>query len=69
MSQQPAAAPNVGTRRGARVVRSALRFARNVLALLGVFFVYLLWHGYSAYEAEMASSSQDVACVKSARCM
>ncbi|WP_225031776.1 hypothetical protein [Paraburkholderia sp. XV] len=61
--------PAIRPRRGVRTVKSALRFARNVLALLGVFFVYLLWHGYSAYEAEMAASSQDVACVKSARCM
>ncbi|BCF88710.1 hypothetical protein [Paraburkholderia largidicola] len=69
MSQQQQANPTASTRRGARAVKSALRVARNVLALLGVFFVYLLWHGYSAYEAEMAASSQDVACVKSSRCM
>ncbi|CAG9194028.1 conserved hypothetical protein [Paraburkholderia caribensis] len=69
MDHRQQALPTTGTRRGSRAVKSALRFARNVLALLGVFFLYLLWHGYSAYEAEMSASSQDVACVKSARCM
>ncbi|SIT43733.1 conserved hypothetical protein [Paraburkholderia piptadeniae] len=69
MSQQQQANPTASTRRGARAVKSAFRFARNVLALFGVFFLYLLWHGYSAYEAEMSANQQDVACVKSARCM
>jgi predicted small integral membrane protein len=69
MDHRDQALPTAGTRRGVQALIWTLRATRNVLALLGVFFVYLLWHGYSAYEAEMAASSQDVACVKSARCM
>ncbi|CAG9256137.1 hypothetical protein [Paraburkholderia caribensis] len=69
MSQQQQANTTASTRRGARAVKSALRFARNVLALLGVFFVYLLYHGYSAYEADMAATAVDTACIKSAHCM
>lgn len=55
-----------------RAVRAALtvfRFTRNVFALGGLFFAYLLWHGYSAYEADIAASAQDTACVKPSQCM
>jgi predicted small integral membrane protein len=69
MNQQQQANPTARTRRGARALIWGLRATRNVLALLGVFFVYLLWHGMAAYEADMASSSAAVTCVKPSRCM
>ncbi|MHB9833862.1 hypothetical protein Q8F57_003385 [Paraburkholderia terrae] len=56
-------------KRAARAAMTIFRFTRNVLAVAGVFFVYLLWHGYSAYQAEMASTAADASCIKSSRCM
>lgn len=43
-----------------RTTKSMLRFARNVLAVLGVCFVYLLVTGYMQYEDRLASG--DVTC-------
>lgn len=43
-----------------RTAKSALRFARNVLAVLGVCFVYLLVTGYMQYEDRLAAG--DVTC-------
>lgn len=74
MSQQQqanptASAPARAGARGVRAAKLAFRVTRNGLALLGVFFCYLLWHGYQAYQADMNASSADVACVKPSRCM
>jgi len=43
------AATNAGARRTGALLRT-LRIARNVLAVLGVIFVYLLYTGWQQYE-------------------
>jgi hypothetical protein len=47
-------------KRPANMVRSVFRITRNILAVLGVCFVYLLVMGYSQYEDRVAAG--DVAC-------
>ena len=47
-------------------MKTAFRIVRNALALLGVFFIYLLVHGMIDYTARAAAS--DLACIY-ARCM
>lgn len=60
MAHQQSATPTGNTRRGARAVKAAFRIARNTLAVLGVFFVYLLVVGYTQYQDRMAAG--DVSC-------
>jgi hypothetical protein len=55
MAHQQSATPTGNTRRGARAVRSAFKIARNVLAVLGLLFVYLLVMGVMQYEDRMAA--------------
>ncbi|MFM0243826.1 hypothetical protein [Paraburkholderia sediminicola] len=47
-------------KRPANVVRSVFRITRNVLAVLGVCFVYLLVLGYTQYQDR--ATAGDVAC-------
>ncbi|WP_181885392.1 hypothetical protein [Trinickia dinghuensis] len=47
-------------------MKKTLRIMRNLLALLGMFFLYLLIHGMVDYTAQAATN--DLACVY-ARCM
>ncbi|WP_261533588.1 hypothetical protein [Burkholderia multivorans] len=49
-----------------RMARAAFRVFRNVLAVLGVFFVYLLVLGYFQYQDQAAQT--EVQCAVS-RCM
>jgi len=60
MSDQQSATPTGSTRRGARAVKSAFRLVRNVLAVLGVLFVYLLVTGYEQYQDRAAAG--DTSC-------
>ncbi|MBR8084603.1 hypothetical protein C6V04_04885 [Burkholderia multivorans] len=52
--------------RGLRIARRLFRVFRNVLAVLGVFFVYLLVLGYFQYQDQAAQT--EVQCAVS-RCM
>ncbi|MBN6728519.1 hypothetical protein [Burkholderia multivorans] len=52
--------------RGQRIVRSVFRGVRNLLAICGVFFVYLLVLGYFQYQDQAAQT--EVQCAVS-RCM
>ncbi|HDR9756485.1 TPA: hypothetical protein ACK3Q6_001638 [Burkholderia cepacia] len=52
--------------RGRRMARTAFRIGRNVLAILGVCFVYLLILGYFQYQDQAAQ--YEVQCAVS-RCM
>lgn len=54
----PYAQPRV--RRSVRLAKTALRSTRNLLAALGVVFVYLLILGYTQYQERMDAG--DVAC-------
>lgn len=47
-------------KRPANMIRSAFRIVRNVLAVLGMCFVYLLVTGYMQYEDRLAAG--DVTC-------
>jgi hypothetical protein len=55
MGNQQSATPTGSTRRGARAVKSAFRLVRNILAILGVCFVYLLYTGYMQYQDREAA--------------
>ncbi|WP_454825362.1 hypothetical protein [Paraburkholderia xenovorans] len=55
MANQQSATPTGSTRRGARAVKSAFRIVRNILAVLGVLFVYLLALGYMQYQDREAA--------------
>jgi len=55
MANQQSATPTGNTRRGARAVKSAFRIVRNILAILGVLFVYLLTLGYMQYQDRAAA--------------
>ncbi|KFX64233.1 hypothetical protein KBK24_0121570 [Burkholderia sp. K24] len=55
MAHQQSATPTGNTRRGARAVKSAFRILRNVLAILGACFVYLLVVGYMQYQDRAAA--------------
>lgn len=68
----PATSTTTASKRVSRGVRAAfwtLRATRNVLAVLGLFFCFLLYRGVSAYQADMTASQQDASCAKPARCM
>lgn len=52
--------------RGIRIARALLHVARNVLAALGVCFVYLLIVGYFQYQDQAAQT--EIQCALS-RCM
>ncbi len=52
--------------RGFRIARTLFRVARNVLASLGVCFVYLLIVGYLQYQDQAAQT--EIQCAMS-RCM
>lgn len=60
MANQQSATPTGNTRRGARAVKSAFRVLRNVLAVLGACFVYLLYTGYMQYQDRAAAG--DTSC-------
>lgn len=60
MAHQQSATPTGSTRRGARAVKSAFRIARNVLAVMGVIFIYLLYTGWQQYEDRAAAG--DTSC-------
>jgi hypothetical protein len=60
MANQQSATPTGSTRRGARAVKSAFKIARNVLAVLGLCFVYLLVMGYMQYQDRAAAG--DTSC-------
>jgi hypothetical protein len=47
-------------RRGVRYAKRALRVVRNMLAILGVCFAYLLFVGFMQYQDRAAAG--DVAC-------
>ncbi|MBN3851966.1 hypothetical protein G3N59_01110 [Paraburkholderia sp. Ac-20340] len=71
MSQKQQANPTASaqTRAGARGVRALLwtiRAARNVFAILGVVFVYLLLLGYQQYTDRLAAG--DTSCALT-RCL
>lgn len=74
MHQQPTsgtttAGKRTASARGMRAAAWTLRAVRNVLAILGLFFVFLLYRGMTAYDVAVTSSQQDVACAKLVRCM
>ncbi|MBN3811677.1 hypothetical protein [Paraburkholderia sp. Ac-20347] len=64
MNQQQQATPTASVirsgARGARALVLTLRVARNVLAVLGVIFVYLLYTGWQQYEDRVAAG--DTSC-------
>ncbi|WP_321904428.1 hypothetical protein [Paraburkholderia tropica] len=64
MNQQQQATPTASAdrtgARGARALVRTLRIARNVLAVLGVVFVYLLYTGWQQYEDRLAAG--DTSC-------
>ncbi|POR52791.1 hypothetical protein B0G62_10488 [Paraburkholderia eburnea] len=71
MSQQKQANPTASAHtragaRGARAIRWTLRAARNVFAVLGVVFVYLLVLGYQQYTDRLAAG--DTSCALT-RCL
>ena len=47
-------------RRGVRIAKRTFRVVRNVLAVLGVCFAYLLFVGFMQYQDRVAAG--DVAC-------
>jgi hypothetical protein len=47
-------------RRGVRAVKTALGLIRNLLAVLGLVFAYLLWIGYTQYQERVDAG--DLAC-------
>lgn len=47
-------------RRSVRALKSTLRIVRNMLAILGLCFAYLLWIGFMQYQDRAAAG--DVAC-------
>lgn len=59
---------NAATRgeRGVRTLIRVLRIGRNVLAILGLVFVYLLYVGFQQYEDRVAAG--DTSCSLT-RCM
>lgn len=71
-TNQPTAEPLITWKRvkhdtrGLRIARHIFRAFRNVLAVLGVFFVYLLILGYFQYQDQAAQT--EVQCAVS-RCM
>lgn len=66
MAQQTSAATNGSdpaesrARRSVRALKSTLRAVRNVLAILGLCFAYLLFVGFMQYQDRAAAG--DVAC-------
>jgi hypothetical protein len=66
MAQQTSAASNDSAtakpraRRGVRALKSTLRAVRNVLAILGLCFAFLLYVGYMQYLDRAAAG--DVGC-------
>lgn len=66
MTQQTPAAANDSiaakprARSSVRALKSTLRIVRNVLAVLGVCFAYLLFVGFMQYQDRVAAG--DVAC-------
>jgi hypothetical protein len=60
MASKQSATPTGSTRRSARAVKSAFRFVRNTLAILGVLFVYLFVTGYMQYQDRVAAG--DTSC-------
>lgn len=66
MANEQSATPTGTTRRGARAVKSAFRIARNILAILGLCFVYLLAVGYEQYQDRVAAG--DTSCTLT-RCL
>lgn len=50
----------VATSRATRAAKSIFRITRNVLAVMGVIFAYLLYTGWQQYEDRVASG--DTSC-------
>lgn len=46
--------------RPAKVAKSVFRIVRNMFAILGVAFAYLLWTGYTQYQERLDAG--DVSC-------
>ncbi|OTP79454.1 hypothetical protein [Caballeronia sordidicola] len=47
-------------RRGVRIAKRAFRIIRNLLAILGICFAYLLWVGFMQYQDR--ADAGDTAC-------